>query len=202
MKKIKTILILFIITILLPFVVEAGNIRFNYPTKTSANTYEFTLTVDNINLNSISGSIGVTNGTITKITMSNNWINKTGTNNTFYFYHDGASTGSYTVATIEVTMTGNSEYTINNLKYGLNKCVMEQGNYFGENGNLVSKSTYESTCSKSKDATLKSITVSSGTLSPKFDPSLEDIQIEHSWLCYSHMINYQPQNHILLELFQ
>lgn len=174
MKKIKNYLIGMIIFLLLPVLVNAGEIRFNHPVKTSNNTYEFTLTVDNIILNTISGSIGVTNGKITKITMSNSWLNKTGNNNTFYFYRNGSMTGSYTVATIEVTMTDNSEYTVHNLSYKLNKCVKDSyGNYFGENGSIVSKSTYDETCSISKDATLKSITPSSGSISPKFNPSLE-----------------------------
>lgn len=174
MKKIKNYLIGILVLLLFPIVVEAGEIRFNKPVKTSNTTYEFTLTVDNIKLNTISGNIGVTNGKITKITMSNSWINQTGNNNTFYFYRNGSMTGSYTVATIEVTMTDNSEYSIHNLSYKLNKCVKDSyGNYFGERGSLVSKSTYDATCSISKDATLKSITPSSGSIAPKFDPSLE-----------------------------
>lgn len=174
MKKIRTYLIGMMMLLLFPILVKAGEIRFNEPVKTSNNTYEFTLTVDNIKLNTISGNIGVTNGKITKVTMSNSWLNKTGNNNTFYFYRNGGMTGSYTVATIEVTMTDNSKYTINNLSYKLNKCVTDSyGNYFGENGSLVSKSTYDATCSISKDASLKSITPSSGSIAPKFDPSLE-----------------------------
>ncbi len=174
MKKMKNYVIEIVMLLLLPMVVKAGEIRFNNPVQTSNNTYEFTLTVSNINLNSISGNISVTNGKITKVTMSNSWINKTGNNNTFYFYHNGASTGSYTIATIEVTMTGNSEYSIHNLVYKLNKCSIDSyGNYFGENGSIVSKSVYDATCGVSKDATLKSITPSSGSISPKFDPSLE-----------------------------
>lgn len=170
----KKYFILLLIVFFLPVVVNAGTIHFNNPVKTSENTYEFTVTVDNINLNYINGNISVTNGTITKITMSSSWINATGTNHNFYFYHNGKSTGTYQVATIEVTMTDNSEYSIHNLTYGLNKCTIDfYGNYFGENGTLVSKTTYDSTCSISKEASLKSLTVSSGTLSPKFDSSLE-----------------------------
>lgn len=174
MKKIKNYLIGILVLLQFPLVVEAGEIRFNKPVKTSNTTYEFTLTVDNIKLNTISGNIGITNGKITKITMSNSWINQTGNNHTFYFYRNGSMTGSYAVATIEVTMTDNSEYSIHNLSYKLNKCVKDAyGNYFGERGSLVSKSTYDATCSISKDATLKSIRPSSGSIAPKFDPSLE-----------------------------
>lgn len=174
MKNIKKFLILFTGVFLLPLFVRAGEIRFNEPVKTSKNTYEFTLTIDNIRLNSIAGEIHVTNGTITKVTMSSSWINKTGTNSKFYFYRNGASTGSYKVATIEVTMTDNSEYKVSNLDYKNNKCVKDNyGNYFGEAGTLVSKATYDATCSISKDATLKSISPNVGTLSPKFESSLE-----------------------------
>lgn len=174
MKKIKNILFVLIIMVLFPKIVYAGDIRFNEPVKTSPNTYEFTVVVNNINLNVITGNLSISNGTITNVKMSSSWMNKTGNNNNFYFYHDGASTGSYTVATIEVTMTGNSEYKVNNLSYKLNKCVQDgYGNYFGENGKLVSKSVYDSTCSLSKDATLKTLKPSSGTLSPTFNPALE-----------------------------
>lgn len=183
MKRMKKVCILSIIGIFLPLFVNAGEIRFNEPVKTSSNTYEFTLTVDNIRLNSIEGNIAITNGTITNVTMHSSWINKTGKNNTFYFYRNGASTGSYKVATIEVTMTNNSEYKINNLEYNHNKCIKDRyGNLFGENGYFVSKETYDATCSVSKDATLKSLSTNSGTLSPKFDPSLElySIKVENS----------------------
>ena len=126
MKKIKNILFVLIIMVLFPKIVYAGDIRFNEPVKTSPNTYEFTVVVNNINLNVITGNLSISNGTITNVKMSSSWMNKTGNNNNFYFYHDGASTGSYTVATIEVTMTGNSEYKVNNLSYKLNKCVQTQ----------------------------------------------------------------------------
>lgn len=178
MKKIKYYLVGIIMLFLFPIIVEAGEIRFNHPVRTSSNTYEFTLTVDNIKLNTISGNIGVTNGDITKITMENSWINKTGTNNTFYFYHNGPMTGSYKVATIEVTMVADSEYTIHNLDFKFSTCKKDSyGNYFGENGNIVSKSTYDSTCGISKDATLKSITPSSGKLSPAFNANVENYSI-------------------------
>lgn len=195
MKKIKYVLIGLIVLVVFPIFVKAGEIRFNKPVKTSNNTYEFTLTVDNIKLNTISGNIGITNGKISKITMENSWLNQTGTNHTFYFYRNGAMSGSYTVATIEVTMTDNSEYSIHNLNYKLNKCVKDAyGNYFGERGSLVSKTTYDATCSISKDATLKSITPSSGSIAPKFDPSLElySITVDNkvSSISFSPVVNH------------
>lgn len=174
MKKIKEMFFLLIVILFLPIVVKAGAIRFNDPVKTSPNTYQFTLTVENMNLNYISGNLNITNGIITKIDMDSSWINKTGNQYDFYFYHNGRKGGSYTVATIEVTMTDNSKYTVSNLKYGLNKCTKDSyGNYFGENGSIVSKSTYDATCSISKDASLKSLTVSNGFLSPIFESTLE-----------------------------
>lgn len=183
MKKIKEIFLIIIAILFLPIVVKAGAIRFNAPVKTSPNTYTFTLTIENMNLNYIQGTLNISNGKITKINMDSSWINKTGTNHDFYFYHNGRKSGSYTVATIEVTMTDNSEYTVQNLKYGLNKCTIDNyGNYFGENGSLVSKSIYDSTCAISKDASLKSLTVSSGTLSPIFESTLElyNVTVENS----------------------
>lgn len=174
MKKIKYFIAILAVFFALPFLVNAGEIRFNTPLKTSENTYEFTLTIDSIPLNYVSGDIKVSNGTITNIKMESSWINKTENNNRFYFYHNGRMSGSYTIATIEVTMTGNSEYSIHNLDYGLNKCTIDSyGNYFGENGSIVSKMIYDSTCSINKDASLKSLTMNYGTLSPNFDSSLE-----------------------------
>lgn len=174
MKYIKKIFVLLIGIVLLPLMVYAGSISFNTPEKTSPNTYQFTLNVTDIDLNYISGKINITNGSISKITMHSGWINETGINNTFYFYHDGKSTGSYLVATIEVTMTGNSIYNITNLKYGFNQCLQnDYGTYFDENGNIVNKNTFEATCSLSKDATLKSLTLSTGVLSPIFSKELE-----------------------------
>ncbi len=174
MKLIKNCILLFILFFCVPFMVHAGSISFNNPKKTSSNTYQFTLTVDDMKLNYINGRINITNGTISKVTMSSGWKNKTGMNNTFYFYHDGESKGAYTVATIEVTMTGNSEYNIENLSYGLNKCIQDNyGTYFGENGSIVSKIDFDATCGISKDATLKSLSISNGTLSPNFSSALE-----------------------------
>lgn len=174
MKKIKTILLLITCVMCLPLMVKAGAIRFNNPVKTSENTYEFTLTIENMNLNYISGNLKITNGIITKINMSSSWINKTGNNNNFYFYHNGRSSGSYKVATIEVTMTDNSEYTAQNIKYGLNKCTIDDyGNYFGENGSIVSEAVYNTTCRISKDASLKQLSANEGKLSPLFESTLE-----------------------------
>lgn len=174
MKKIKIYLLFLIALYICPVIVNAGTIRFNNPVKTSENTYEFTLTVDNIKLNTISGNINITNGTITNIIMSSSWINQTGNSGNFYFYRNGGQSGSYTVATIQVTMTGDSEYKVANWEYNLNKCKTDQyNNYFGEDGTLVSKETYDKTCLISKDASLKTLKPSSGTLSPSFDPSLE-----------------------------
>lgn len=158
--------------LILPVFVKAGTIEFTNPKQTSSNTYEFVLKVDNIKLNSIEGDFHITNGTVTNIEMNSSWMNQTGINHHFYFYRDGASTGSYTVATIEVTMTDNSVYSIHNLEYVFHQCKSAKGLYFGENGNLVSKSVYDSTCGLSKDATLKSITPNYGKLSPSFDSAL------------------------------
>lgn len=176
MKMLKNILVLFVLAFLFPLVVNAGSIEFHSPEKLSETKYRFTMTVDHIRLNYISGRLQITNGTITKITTNSGWINKTGTNNQFYFYRDGAASGNidYIVATFEVTMTGNSEYSVQELFYGVNTCKKDDyGNFFGVDGKLVTESVYNSTCLVSHDATLKSLTTSSGELSPYFKPSLE-----------------------------
>ncbi len=175
MKLLKKYFILFMMVVLLPTVVKAGSISFSQAEKISELSYKFTLSVEDINLNYIDGKINITNGTISKITMASGWVNKTGNNNDFHFYHNGASKGNYTVATIEVAMTGNSRYTIENLKYGLHKCTIDNYNlYYNENGNVVSRAEYNaSICSVNTDATLKSLTTSSGNVSPVFDKTLE-----------------------------
>lgn len=174
MKLLKRTFILFVFFCFLPMIVHAGSLRFNTPEKVSNMSYKFTLTVQDIDLNMISGNISITNGTISKIEMSSGWINKTGISNQFYFYHDGIHTGDYVVATIYVTMTGNSEYSVSNVNYKANKCMRDiYGTYFSDVGNVVNESIYNSVCGKSKDATLKSLSLSSGTLSPNFSSSLE-----------------------------
>ena len=174
MKYIKKVFILAIFLCIVPFVVKAGTIRFNDPVMTSKTSYKFTISVEDMNLNYMMGKFAITNGTITKITMSSGWLNRTGTNNTFYFYRNSLSSGNYTVATVEVTITGNSRYDIQNFNYGENRCKKDiYGIYFGENASVVDKGLFDSTCGVSNDATLKSLGVSHGTLSPVFRPELE-----------------------------
>ena len=176
MKKVKNFLftIMVMVIILMPSFVFAGEINFNDPVKKDVNVYTFTLTVEDVKLNYISGDIVSPNATITNITMSSGWNNATKNNNHFYFYHDGESSGNYTIATFEVTLTQSSHYEVKNLKYGLNQCQSDSyGNLFGENYKIVSRETFNKTCNISKDATLKSLSISSGNLSPQFDSNLE-----------------------------
>ncbi len=174
MKVIKRILFLWTLLFVLPCVVEAGSIQFNKPEKVSNTSYKFTLTVQDMELNHISGNIAITNGTISSIELANGWMSKTGTDHRFYFYHNGISTGNYTIATIYVSMTGNSEYRIQDVDYRTLQCTKDiYGTYFGDRGNVVSESVFQSVCGKSKDASLKSLSISNGTLSPTFSSSLE-----------------------------
>jgi len=174
MKFIKTYFILFILALCLPLFVNAGSLHFNQPEKVSNTSYKFTVTVQDINLNTLSGKINITNGSISNIVMSSGWVSKTGNSNSFYFYRNGVSTGNYTIATVYVTMTGNSEYKISDVNYGIHKCTKDiYGTYFDAVGNVVDQNAFQSSCGKSKDATLKSLSLSSGTLSPSFSSSLE-----------------------------
>lgn len=169
MKWLKKIIVISLFSLGLVNVVEAGTISFNNPKKISDNKYRFTLTVNDIDLNYLSGNIKITNGTLTKVTMANQWISETGNNNTFYFYRNGLGNEEPLIATFEVEMTGNSEYTVDNLKYGMLKCQKDNyGHYFGPTGNLVAASSFASLCTKSNDATLKSLSSKAGTLSPVF----------------------------------
>ena len=195
MKSMKMLFTVFIVVLFMPIVVHAGSIRFNTPEKLSPTSYRFTLTIQDMDLNFVSGSISITNGTISKIEMANGWVNQTGNNTSFYFYRDGVMSGNYTIATIYVTMTGNSEYSISNANYGVNKCKKDiYGIYFGDTGSVVSESVFRSVCGKSKDATLKSLSLSSGTLSPSFSPSLETysavVENHISAIVFSPVVNH------------
>lgn len=169
MKLIKKIIILSLFIYLLPIKVSAGSILFGDPEQISSDKYQFQLMIQDIDMNYIQGNIKVTNGSITNVTMSSGWINKTGNSTNFYFYRNGVSKGDYVIATFEITMTGNSEYSISGINQGVYKCKKDiYGNYFGENGKIVSLSTYNNTCGRIDDATLKSLSPSVGTLSPNF----------------------------------
>ncbi len=173
MKRLKFVVFLFCLFLACNRV-HASSISLTDSKKTSATTYEFALTIQDMKLNTIQGTFNITNGSISRITMQSNWINKTGTNNEFYFYHDGAISGNYTIAIIEVTMHDNSRYSLPKVSYNYNTCMKDiYGNFFGENGTLVLESEFNKTCSKSKDASLKSLKPNVGSLSPSFDSSLE-----------------------------
>ena len=169
MKWLKKIVLISLISLGAINSVEAGTISFNNAVKISDTKYRFTLTIDDIDLNYLSGKVNITNGTLTKVIMANQWMNETGNNNTFYFYRNGLGNEEPLVATFEVTMTGNSTYSLADLKYGMNKCQKDNyGNYFGPTGNLIDGTSYQTACTKSSDATLKSLTTKAGTLSPSF----------------------------------
>jgi hypothetical protein len=169
MQRFKKTLIFILIYIILPVRVNAGSISFNNPQTTSSNKYTFTITTNDLDLNYIKGNLNITNGVISNITMANGWINKTGNNNEFYFYYDGISKGSYQVATVEVTMSDNSVYTVSNLKYGTYTCQIDSGLIFGEAGKITDSETYNNTCNLSKDATLKSLSSSVGAFTTSFN---------------------------------
>lgn len=170
MKKIKVYKLILIICLLLPLKVKAGSISFNDPIKISNDTYSFNITINDLQMNYLTGDLAITNGKITKITMKNEWQNHTGLQNHFYFYRSGILNGSYEVATIEVKMTGNSEYTVNNLDYGANKCTKENGRYFNNVGKWVTEEEYNKTCNH--DNTLKGLSLSVGKLAPAFDSAI------------------------------
>lgn len=171
MKKLILIIITCFIGLPLTY---AGSIRFESPQKINDNQYLVYLKAKDMDTNYISGQISITNGTLTDINMSNGWVNKTGTNNNFYFYHNGIINGEYIIATFKVTMTGNSTYTINNLNYGKNECTKDRyGNYYEKSGKIVSENIYQNECLKNSDATLKILMPSTGTLSPNFDSNID-----------------------------
>lgn len=164
--------ILIIILLFVPIFVKAGSISFGESIKTSNTSYKFYITVNDMSLNNIKGNFYITNGYVSNIIMENGWVNKNGNSNSFYFYYDGIKTDSYNIATVEVIMNNNSNYTINNLQYGINKCLNEFNLYYGENGNIVNKNTYDNTCGLSNDGTLKTLIPSVGSLTPNFDSKI------------------------------
>ncbi len=174
MKKIKKTITLILLGILMPQFVQAGSISFNNPQKINENQYTFTITAQSISLNYLSGTFNIENGKITNISMANNWINKTNTNNTFYFEHDGLMTGDYLIATVTVTMTGNSVYSASNISFGKNTCVEDKYHkYYNPEGKIVDKTTYQDQCEKNNDPSLKNIIPSVGNLSPTFSKDTE-----------------------------
>lgn len=159
MKLIKKILINLILILILPFVVNAAS-----------NTYKFEIRVNDLNVNNITGTFDITDGTIKSIKMANGWENKTGLNNEFYFSAPKVLKGSYIVATIEVENNGNSYYQTKNLTYNLLKCKQDKyGTYYDQNGTQVNESKYTKAC-LNNNANLKSLSLNSGKISPSFDP--------------------------------
>ncbi len=167
MKKIIFAIFLWI----LPLTVYAGNISWESTTHSYNDTYDIIIKANDTSANYFSGTLNITNGTITKISMSNGWINKTGGSNSFYFYHNGISSGSFVIATVTVKMTGHSTYYIGNPNYGTNKCTKDNYNIlYNENGNVVDQNTYNNSyCSKSNDATLKSLEINNYSLNKIFN---------------------------------
>lgn len=173
MKNIKKSLIMLLMMLFIPNFVHAG-VYFTKPVQKSKNIYQFELKIENENINYIRGHLSIKNGELTKVIMDSDFKNETSTNNEFYFYHDGVKKGTYKVATFEVTITDNSKYEVLEFDRGINKCFKDKyDNYFDNNGNIVSKKEYSNICSKSSDATLKSLSISSGKISPTFNPTLE-----------------------------
>ncbi len=167
------VLILMTLLWILPIMVKAGEIKFENPVKVSNNIYTIDVKIENMDLNYINGKLILPNGRINSITMASGWKNKNNTSNNFYFYRDGIVSGTYKVATIEISITESGNYSVDNLKFGVHKCVNENNLYFGETGRIVTKNTYDNTCGLSNDATLKSLTPSTGSLTPSFEKEKE-----------------------------
>jgi hypothetical protein len=172
MKNSKLMVIILLLAFFTPIKVLAGSLNISSDGKVSNNKYVVNLTANQVDANYVSGTLNTTNAKITNIVMSNGWVNKTGDNSTFYFYHDGVSSGNYVIATFEVEMTNSSVYSLSNLSYGVYKCKSDSvGNLFGEAGKIVDSNTYSNTCLLSSDATLKSLTPSVGSFTNSFSKS-------------------------------
>lgn len=178
MKQLKAKYVIFILAIMLmilPFKVYAG-ITWGSHESIDSNKYKFVISFSGTS-NYLKGKINVTNATITEVTMKNSWIKgKVDADGTFVFYHNGVSTGSGDVAEVEVTMTASSGYSIENPQFGVYKCIKTDDNkYFDKDGNIVDDGAYTTLCTepeKSNDATLKSLAISPGNLTPTFNSDI------------------------------
>ncbi len=191
----KKVLIFITILWVLPMIVKAGEIKFENPVQVTNNTYTIDVKVENMDLNHINGNLVLPNGRISKVTMSSGWKNKNSTSHNFYFYRDGIVGGTYKVATIEFVINASGKYTVENLKFGVHKCINENGLYFGETGRIVTKSTYDNTCGLSDDATLKTLFPSVGSLTPTFERNKEtyhlSVKKETSNISFTAVPNHQ-----------
>lgn len=150
-------------------------------TQTGNNTFQFTLSVEGVDLNYVSGTIQLTNGRITNIQTVGEWQNRTGNSPEFYFWRSGISTGNYTIATVDVEIYGEASLEVDAFTSRANTCAKDPyGLYFGPNGTTVTESEYRNLCFNG-DATLKNIYVSSGTLSPEFNRDIFKYTITVPW---------------------
>ncbi len=184
--RIKNILIGLIIVLCNIFICtnvyadEDSPIKFE-TVQTGSNTWRTIMRAENIDLNYISGTIQITNGRITKIQTSGNWINRTGDSAEFYFYSNGINRGVYQIATIDVEITGNSEFQIDAFTTRALTCAKDPYNlYFGPNGTIISEQEYQRDCFNG-DATLKNLFISNGTLSPSFDRDILTYTTTVAW---------------------
>lgn len=147
--------------------VSAGTLSWVESKQISNNTFEFYLNAEDLELNYLTGSFDVTNGVITRVTPESGWRDISTSSDKFYFVRDTVAKGNFRIATITVQITGNSQYSIVDVEAGIQKCMSNQGLFFDPNGNIVNEQTYKQMC-LSGDSTLKSLTISHGTLSPAF----------------------------------
>ncbi len=179
MKKVKNWFWIICLWVFLPLYVKAGSIIYGDDVRLNENQYTFDLKAQDMDLNYISGQIKITNGKIINVVMANGWENKTGNSNTFSFQRTSAINGNYKIATFTVTMTNNSTYSISNLQYGKYTCTKDNyGNYYNLNSQKVSFSEYQNSCDNSKDATLKSVFPSYGSLAPSFNPHITEYTLK------------------------
>lgn len=153
--------------------VHAGTLSWENSKRLSPNSFELYLEATDLDLNYLSGTWEVTSGKITNIVMHDGWINSSGISNTFYYYRDGVKSGNYRIATITIELTSDSTTKMHNVDIGVKRCVKDSLNhFFNKSGNLVNESEYNQVC-LNDDATLKSLGISHGTLTPNFQPQQE-----------------------------
>lgn len=181
MKKIITILTI-ICSLLIMKNVSAGTLSWKNFKRLSPNTFEFYLEAEDLKLNYLSGEWNVENGHIVEITMNDGWINTTGNNNKFYYYHNGIKSGNYRIATIKIELIKDGTTKIQNLQMDSHTCTKDHlNNYFDPNGTITNENNYKKLCFNN-DNTLRNLIISNGTLSPAFQSNIEFYQttVEHN----------------------
>lgn len=176
-----TILIFLMLTFI-PLKVKAGDVAVS-TSELGNGKHKIKITYDGT-ANFIQGKIDLSNITIEEINTQNGWEKGEFLNSgLFHFYHDGPFQGVFTVAEIIVKVSSNVTITPVFYSDTVLTCGSDNsGHYFDKEGYVVDYAEYENSCLISEDASLKSLSISNGALSPTFNSSIYyyNVTVENS----------------------